>query len=171
MSFIYIVYEPVDYALASHVKATLEAAGFNGWFDETRIDPNAHHTQPRIEDIIFSSSAVIGVVPQTGATPTLIYETEYARSAGKTVLWVQSPSDMDAVIASLRRVAALEQQDSIPLPQPFDYNEIDQYDAENGLSRGVFFFGAVLTAVLTLLALYGILIAPSTITPLSLIHI
>jgi formylglycine-generating enzyme required for sulfatase activity len=165
MTYIYIAYEPVDYALASHVKATLEAAGINGWFDETRIDPSAHHTQPRIEDIIFSASAVIGVVPQTGATPNLVHETEYARSAGKTVFWVQSPSDMDAVITSLQRVAAFEQQDSIALPLPFDYNEIDQYDAENGLSRGVFVFGAVLTVVLMLLALYGILIAPSTIAP------
>jgi formylglycine-generating enzyme required for sulfatase activity len=165
MTFIYIAYEPVDYALASHVKATLEAAGFNGWFDETRIDPDAHHTQPRIEDIIFSSSAVIGVVPQTGATPTIIHETEYARNAGKTVFWVQSPSDMDAVITSLQRVAAFEKQDSIALPLPFDYTEIDQYEAESGWSRGVFIFGGVLTAVLMLLALYGILIAPSTITP------
>ncbi|PJF26957.1 MAG: hypothetical protein CUN53_05875, partial [Phototrophicales bacterium] len=165
MSFIYIAYEPVDYALATHVKATLEATGFNGWFDETRIDPDAHHTQPRIEDIIFSSLAVIGVVPQTGATPALIHETEYARNAGKTVFWVQSPSDMDAVITSLQRVVAFEKQDSIALPLPFDYNEIDLYEAENGWSRGAFVVGGVLTAALMLLALYGILIAPSTVTP------
>ncbi len=165
MTFIYIAYEPIDYALASHVKAILEDAGFNGWFDETRSSPNAHNAQPRIEDIIFSSSAVIGVVPQTGVTPTLIHETEYARNVGKTVFWVQSPSDMDAVITSLQRVVEFEQQNSIALPQPFDYDEIDQYEAENGLSRGVFVFGAVLTGVLMLLALYGILVVPSTITP------